>query len=429
MKKKILVVLLIMFLCGQFMFAGGKSASGTAAQKNKVITLLVDKDFDLSGTEAVIKEIETKLGIKTEIEIRMGGTEGDNIVKTRLASGSMTDIFIYNTGSLFQALNPAQNLLDLSNEPYTAGISDDFKKAVTLNGRVYGAPQGSTMAGAILYNKAIYRELGLSVPHTWKDFLANCEKIRATGKTAVIASLRDTWTSQLFLLGDNYNVKAAMPNWPQEYTANRAKYATTPAALRGFQKTADVRPYLNRDYMATSYDQAVEKLANGEGAHWAMLTQALSSIASAYPNKINDIGVFGVPGDDPNNHGITVWTSNGIYINRKSPNLELANLWLTFYLSQDGLRTYSQARMPDGPFSVKNVTLPDTVYPGVKEMQPYFNEGRADVALEFESPIKGPNLEQILVEVITGSLSPSQAAALYDQDVAKQAIQLGIPGW
>jgi len=173
----------------------------------------------------------------------------------------------------------------------------------------------------------------------------------------------------------------------------------------------------------------VEKLANGEGAHWAMLTQALSSVANAYPGKIDDIGVFGVPGDDPNNHGVTVWTSNGIYINKNSKNLELAKQWVAFYLSQEGLRIYSQARKPDGPFSIKNVTLPDTVYAGVKEMQPYFNQGKADVALEFESPIKGPNLEQILVEVMNGTMTPAQAAVAYDQDVAKQAIQLGIQGW
>jgi len=423
--KKAMLILVVLLAVSSVVFAGGQKA-GTSS---KVVTLLVDKDFDLSGTEAVMKAIEAQLGIKTEVEIRMGGTEGDNIVKTRLATGTMTDIFIYNTGSLFQALNPAQNLYDITNEPYTSSISDDFKKAVTMNNRVYGAPQGSTMAGAILYNKAIYRQLGLSVPHTWQDFLANCEKIRAAGKTAVIASLKDTWTSQLYLLGDNYNVKAAYPNWPQDYTANRAKYATTPAALKGFQKTADVRPYLNRDYLATSYDQAVDKLANGEGAHWAMLTQALSSVASAYPAKIDDIGVFGVPGDDPNNHGITVWTSNGIYINKNSKNLELAKQWVAFYVSQQGLSIYSQARKPDGPFSIKNVTLPDTVYPGVKEMQPYFNQGKADVALEFESPIKGPNLEQILVEVMNGTMTPAQAAAAYDQDVAKQAIQLGIQGW
>jgi raffinose/stachyose/melibiose transport system substrate-binding protein len=56
------------------------------------------------------------------VESRPGGAEGDNIVKTRLASGEMTDVFWYNSGSLLQALNPSDTLVDLSSEPFIANI-------------------------------------------------------------------------------------------------------------------------------------------------------------------------------------------------------------------------------------------------------------------------------------------------------------------
>jgi raffinose/stachyose/melibiose transport system substrate-binding protein len=62
-------------------------------------------------------------------------------------------------------------------------------------------------------------------------------------------------------------------------------------------------------------------------------------------------------------------------------------------------------------------------------MQVYFDQGRTGLALEFESPIKGPNLEQILVEVMIGRMTPLAAAQAYDEDVRRQAIQLGIAGW
>ena len=39
-------------------------------------------------------------GIKIDIETRPGGTEGDNLIKTRLATGEMTDVFLYNAGSI-----------------------------------------------------------------------------------------------------------------------------------------------------------------------------------------------------------------------------------------------------------------------------------------------------------------------------------------
>ena len=58
------------------------------------------------------------------------------------------------------------------------------------------------MGGGILYNKKIYADLGLSVPKSWAEFMANNEKIKAAGKAPVIQTFGDTWTSQLFVLGD-----------------------------------------------------------------------------------------------------------------------------------------------------------------------------------------------------------------------------------
>ena len=54
---------------------------------------------------------------KVTLETRPGGTEGDNLVKTRLATGSMDDLFGYNSGSLMNNLNPAKNLIPLGDEP------------------------------------------------------------------------------------------------------------------------------------------------------------------------------------------------------------------------------------------------------------------------------------------------------------------------
>jgi raffinose/stachyose/melibiose transport system substrate-binding protein len=39
--------------------------------------------------------------ITVQVQTRPGGAEGDNVVKTRLSTGEMTDVFLYNSGSLF----------------------------------------------------------------------------------------------------------------------------------------------------------------------------------------------------------------------------------------------------------------------------------------------------------------------------------------
>ena len=62
-------------------------------------------------------------------------------------------------------------------------------------------------------------------------------------------------------------------------------------------------------------------------------------------------------------------------------------------------------------------------------MQTYFDEDKQSPALEFLSPVKGPNLEQITVEIGSGIRAATDGAALYDEDVEKQAQQLGLEGW
>jgi raffinose/stachyose/melibiose transport system substrate-binding protein len=83
--------------------------------------------------------------------------------------------------------------------------------------------------------------------------------IKEAGIAQVIATFGDTWTSQLFVLADYYNVQAASPNFAEEFTANEAKYATTPAALAGFgyvQEGYD-KEWYQQDYATATFDQGL----------------------------------------------------------------------------------------------------------------------------------------------------------------------------
>jgi len=409
--------------------------SGTAFAQSVNLVFLVDNAPNtLASAEALVEDFEAaNPDINIDIETRPGGGEGDNIVKTRLATGTMADIFLYNSGSLFQAINPQQFLVDLTNEPWQADIQASFKQVVTApDGTVRGAPLGAAMGGGIFYNRTIYEELGLSIPKTWEEFMANNARIKEAGHTAVIQTYRDTWTSQLFVLADYYNVSARDPSFASRYTANEAKFATEPAALRGFEKLQEVYEggYLNEDFGAAGYEDGLRMLANGEGAHYPMLTFATGALSENYPDQIDDIGFFAQPGDDAALNGLTVWMPAGIYIPQTTSDLEAAKKFVAFVASVEGCEAQNRAGGGTGPYLVNGCTLPDDVPPAVSDLLPYFAEGgRNGPALEFLSPIKGPALEQITVEVGSGIRSAADGAALYDEDVRKQAQQLGLPGW
>jgi len=409
--------------------------TGAAWAQSINLTYLIPSGADgVAVAEELVKSFEAaNPDINIDIETRPGGSEGDNLVKTRLATSSMTDIFRYNSGSLFQAINPQQFLVDLSGEPWQADVQDSFKQVVTApDGTVRGAPMGAAMGGGIYYNKAIYAELGLSVPKTWDEFMANNEKVKAAGKVAVAQTYGDTWTSQLFVLGDYYNVSAAEPDFAANYTAGTAKFGTDPVAMRGFEKLQAVfdAGYLNEDFGAAKYDDGLRMVANGEAAHYPMLTFATTAIVASYPELIDNVGFFAQPGDDAAKNGLTVWMPDGLYIPQTTSNLDAAKRFVAFVASVEGCEAQTRAGGASGPYLINGCTLPDDVPPAVTDMLPYFAEGGQNgPALEFLSPIKGPALEQITVEVGSGIRPAADGAALYDEDVRKQAQQLGLPGW
>jgi len=162
-------------MLGATLVGFGLMAQGALADT----TLTVSSDNNAETVKALAALTKAYIAkhpdIKFELDNRPGGAEGDNLVKTRLSTGEMADVFQYNSGSLFQALKPDKSLADMSDLPSQAGILDSFKSVVTsTDGKVRGVPFGPAMGGGIYYNKKIYADLGLKVPTTWKEFIANC---------------------------------------------------------------------------------------------------------------------------------------------------------------------------------------------------------------------------------------------------------------
>src|SRR5690349_8903604 len=209
--------------------APSESTSPSAAEAPVTLNWYVDDNNVTQARLQGLIDAYTKLhpNVTISIETHPGGTDGDNLVKTRLSTGDMPDLFYYNSGSLLQALNPADTLVDLKDQPFVANLQESYLPTVTApNGAIVGVPTEGSLGGGILYNKTIYSDLGLSVPKTWAEFEANNQKIKDAGKAApVCGTFADTWTSQLFVLADYYNVQVANPNFAADYTANKAHYA------------------------------------------------------------------------------------------------------------------------------------------------------------------------------------------------------------
>ena len=136
----------------------------TGAASAQELNVLIDNAPASIGAFEALTEAYTARNpdVTFSIEIRPGGGEGDNIIKTRLATGEMADIFSYNSGSLFQALRPSRTLVPINDIPNFDNLNDSFLQTVTDGeGNYYGVPYEAAMGGGILYHVPTYDDLGL----------------------------------------------------------------------------------------------------------------------------------------------------------------------------------------------------------------------------------------------------------------------------
>jgi raffinose/stachyose/melibiose transport system substrate-binding protein len=415
---------------------GGGGGQGSAGAVT-ITWLTGSTDTEVASAKAVIEAFQAaNPGITVKTDTRPGGSEGDNIVKTRLSTGEMSEVFTYNNGSLLQAIKPEQNLAPLDDQPWASQLDPLFADSSKgSDGKIYGGPLGTAFGGAVLYNIPVYKKLNLQIPRTWDEFMKNNDTIKkAGGTTPVEQTYGETWTSQLFVLGDYHNVEAQVPDFAQKYTAGQAKYANTPAALAGFQHIQQVHEggYFNKDFASAKLNDGIKAVATGTAAHYPQLGGVAANIDNVAPGKLNDVGIFPLPGPDAATNGMTVWPgTSAMYIPKsvEGDKLDAAKKLIAFAATQPGCDAYAKGSPPQGPFLSKACQLPSDVSQVAKDTKSYFDSGKASPALEFKSPIKGPSLEQICIQVGTGQVSAEKGAALYDEDVKKQAQQLGLPGW
>ena len=88
-------------------------------------------------------------------------------------------------------------LSDLSDMPEAGRILDELQPLIdvtaTYPDRTSVIPY-SLMAAAVLYNRQIFAEHGLTVPTTWDELIAVCETLAAAGVTPLYSTFKDPWT-------------------------------------------------------------------------------------------------------------------------------------------------------------------------------------------------------------------------------------------
>ena len=187
----------------------------------------------------------------------------ETVMKTRAAAGELPDIVMTFAGPVLDAMRPADNFFDLSNEPFVKDLKPFVLPQATYKGKIYGLPLWEGSVSGTLYNKDIFKKLNISVPKTQAEFWAACETIKKAGITPIYLAFKDIWPALPQFGLDP--IARKYPGFVDKLNSNKLTFADVPefTNLVGFYKTLVDKDYLGADFVSNTWDGQAKALGEG----------------------------------------------------------------------------------------------------------------------------------------------------------------------
>jgi raffinose/stachyose/melibiose transport system substrate-binding protein len=267
----------------------------------------------------------------------------------------------------------------------------------------------SVAAEGVIYNVDLFDKVGVSsVPTTWSEFLAVCEKFKSANITPVYQTYGDTWTIQQGLFdyttGGMVDVAAFYQQLAREGTnlgpnssVSFEKDFTEPC-----QKMLSLSPYFNAGSIAKHYGDGNLAFANGQAGMYMQGPWAVGEVLAINPKL--KMGTFPLPGtEDASQTKCRVNLDLAVWLPRSQPAAQrtAAVQFLDYLMQPSIVNAYNQANLAFSPFK----DAPPQTSPIVSGLQQYVSSGRFYQGAGTYVPITIPVGNFIQEMMLTGNVS------------------------
>lgn len=271
--------------------------SGNDSSANNRIELMTTWTGDrLTAMKDVLAQYTKDTGVK--VQVISPGDQYETVMKTRMASRDMPDVFETHGWSLERY---KEYLTTLNNQPWNKRIDDAIKPVITdESGSVYVAPITMSI-NTIVYNRAAFKKAGVDASgiRTWNDFEAACQKLKDSGITPIFVGNKSGDVAQLAeaippTMLTNESVKDNQAKALKNGTFDFEKYWTPiPQMISSWND----KGYFNIDLLTADNEAGVKKLGQGAAAMMFGGSNNITQARTFVPDA--DLGILTAPAAEP----------------------------------------------------------------------------------------------------------------------------------
>jgi raffinose/stachyose/melibiose transport system substrate-binding protein len=377
------------------------------------------------------KKFEAETGIHVDYQI-IPADQYFTVLQTKLNSNEGPDIFGGQSGKtdLKVNYNAEKNAVDLTNEEWVKRATPESVNETTLDGKVYGLTIWDSSRWAIVYNKDIFQKLGLSVPKTYEEFKAACQKIKDAGITPIFEPVSDGWHHVLWFPENGPRYEELSPGLKDKLNANQTTFAETPSMLEALTQLQELYTlgYFGENALSDAFADAGKNMASGQYAMvYANLNAPLGWEADFPETKATTFGFFVNPLVD---NQISAYQPAGPskFIYSGSPHIEEAKQYFRFLTRPENLQF-----LVDNTDAFTSLNFPE-VKSKFNDEQKAFLAAYPKTGTVYQISVNYLNPQWIdigkdLVAMFTGAMQPEDVLKSIDQRRAELAKTAKDPAW
>jgi len=303
-------------------------------------------------------------------------------------------------------------LADLSGLPQAQLIDPNIQALVTQYASFHDETSVlpySVAAEGVIYNVDLFDKVGVSsVPTTWSEFLAVCEKFMSAKITPVYQTFGDTWTTQQGLFDYTTGGMIDVAAFYQQLAAVGTNLGPNSSVsfekdfTASCQKMLSLTPYFNSNPIAKHYADGNLAFASSQAGMYMQGPWAVGEVLAINPKL--KMGTFPLPTtDDPSQTKCRVNLDLAIWLPRSQPAAQrtAAIQFLDYLMQPSVLNAYNQANLAFSP--LKNA--PPQTSPIVSGLNQYVSSGRFYQGAGTYVPITIPVGNFIQEMMLTGNVS------------------------
>ena len=283
--------------------------------------------------EAAVKQFESENpGVTVKFNVYDHESYKKSI-RNWLTSASPDVVFWYVGNRMRQFVAPG--LLEDVSTVYTPEVKAELGEVatdlVTVDGKQYGVPYTDYQWG-IYYRKDLFEQAGVTdKPKTWDEFLAACEKIKASGLEPIVIGSKDLWPTAGWF--DYLNLRLNGYEFHMELMAGKIPY-TDPRVKALFEKWGELldKGYFVKNHASLSWQESQSLLYQGKAA--MMLIG--NFIVPNFPPEVKDsMDFFPVPKIVPEMQDYEEAPMDSVHVPARAQNKEDAKKFMAFVARAD----------------------------------------------------------------------------------------------